>query len=124
MLAKRFDYKYLVKGLTMCLILTVIALIVLALILKFTSLSESKLPMFNNLIIIISVAIGSIYASGKSKENGWLIGALIGLIYYIFILILNILFIKDVSFTLLIIPKLVMSTFAGVIGGIIGINIK
>src|SRR5690625_3538203 len=99
----------------MCLILTVIALIVLALILKLTSLSESKLPMFNNLIIIISVAIGAVYASGKSKENGWLIGALIGLIYYLFILILNFVFIKDINFSLLIMPKLLMSIFSGVI---------
>lgn len=124
MFKKNFDFKYLGKGLIVCLILTVTALIILALILKFTSLSESKLPMFNNLIVIISVAIGALYASGKTKENGWFIGAFIGLIYYLFILILNLIFIKDVSLSLLVIPKLLMSIFSGAIGGIIGINIK
>lgn len=124
MFKKGFDFKYLGKGLILCLILTVIALILLALILKFTSLSESKLPMFNNLIVIICVAIGAVYASGKTKENGWLMGALIGLIYYLFILILNLVFIKDANFSLLTIPKLLMSMFSGIIGGIIGINIK
>ena len=124
MFKKNFDFKYLGKGLIVCLIFTVIALIVLALILKLTSLSESKLPMFNNLIIIISVLLGSIYASGKTKENGWLIGALIGLIYYLVILILNFVFIKNASFSLFLIPKMLMSILSGAIGGIFGINLK
>lgn len=120
---KTFGYKYLGKGLVVCIVLTIVALIVLALFLKLTSLSEAKLPMFNNLIIIISVAIGSIYASSRSKENGWLIGALIGLIYYLFILLLNLIFIRDINLSLIIIPRIFMSMFSGIIGGIIGINL-
>lgn len=124
MFKKNFDFKYLGKGLIVSLILTIIALILLALILKLTSLSQFKLPMLNNLVLIVAVAIGALYASKKSKENGWLMGALIGLVYYLFIILLNFIFIKDANFSLLLILKLLMSVFSGAIAGIIGINIK
>ena len=120
---KTFDYKYLGKGLIVCLLFTIVALIILGLLLKLTSLSEAKLPMFNNLIIIISVSIGAVYASSKSRENGWLIGALIGLIYYLFIVLLNLIFIRDINLSLIIIPRILMSVFSGIIGGVIGINL-
>lgn len=124
MLNKNYELKYLIKGLLFCLVFSIAALIILALVLKLTSLSESKLPLFNNLIMIISIAIGAIYASGKSNQNGWLIGAVIGLIYYIFILILSLIFIHDSSLSLFIIPKMLMAIISGVIGGVIGINLK
>lgn len=116
------SFKYLAKGLLFSLTSSIILIIIITLILRFTKLSETKIPLINNIIMIFCIVLSSIYTSAKIKENGWLNGGLIGFIYYFIIILLNLLFLKGNIDTLMFV-KLLISTFVGIIGGIIGINL-
>lgn len=115
---------YLFKGLLLSLIITIVLLMVFSLLLTFTSLREAKLPLLNNIAMIISIVVGSIYVAIKIKENGWLNGGILGLVYFIIILLFNLLFLKSFDSKLIMTTKLLLSTIIGFIGGIIGINIS
>lgn len=116
--------KYIFKGLMIAFLLTLILILIFSLFLSFTSIRESKLPLFNNLVMIVSIVVGSIYVAIKVKENGWLNGALIGLGYYIVLTLLGILFIKPFIFDFVVLSRLVIALITGIIGGMIGINLS
>ena len=103
--------------------MTVIMIFITSLVLQFTSLRENKLSIINNIVMILSVLLPSIYLSLKVKENGWLNGLILGFTYYLLVLLLNIFFLKSNIFIPLTIGKLLLTALIGSIGGIIGINL-
>lgn len=116
--------KHLFKALLLSFITTIVFLIVISLLLRFTSLKESTLPLLNNIVVIISIVLGSLYVSIKSKSKGWINGALVGLFYYLFIIIVNMIVINQVNFDMILLAKIIAATLTGAIGGIIGINLN
>ncbi len=116
-------FKYVIRGLIYSFTITLILLFAFSLILRFTSLSETKTTQFNIMVMILGVAVTSFYIGMKLKEKGWLNGAIIGFIYYLIIILINITFLKGDSTTILLVSKLFLSTLTGFIGGMIGVNI-
>lgn len=114
---------YLLKGVLLAFIITIVLITIFSLLLSFTTIKESKMSIYNTVIMIISIAAGGFYSAKKLKENGWINGGLVGIIYYIILLIINILFNKPFSFDIFSITKLLIAFVLGVIGGIIGINL-
>lgn len=115
---------YLLKGCLMALIITTVLILITTIVLRFTSLSESRVPLINNIIMIFSVVLGGIYSSGKIKDNGWLQGAITGLFYYIIIILLSLLIVRSLEvFNIYLLSKMLISIFIGSIGGIIGVNL-
>lgn len=117
------NLKYLLKSFILSLIITFIFLVLISLLLRYTSLQERKLTIINNIIMVISIALSSAYLAIKIKENGWLYGSILGVLYCLFILILNIIFLKASIFKTIYIIKLIIAMIIGAIGGIIGINL-
>lgn len=115
--------KYLAKGLLIAFILSIIFVIIISLLLRFTNLRESKVSLLNNIAMILCIVFASIYTSIKVKENGWLNGGLIGFFYYLIIIFLNVIFLRTLDTNVLMLTKLVLATVTGIIGGIIGINV-
>ncbi len=115
--------RYLLKGLLLAIIITTVLLMLISVLLKFTSLSESKLPHLNNITMLISIVISGIYVAFKIKENGWLNGALVGVVYSLIIILLGWIFIKESNSLMFIATRIALSTVTGIIGGMIGINI-
>lgn len=115
---------YLFKALGLSLIITLLFLFVISLLLRFTGLSELKLPFLNNMTSVVSIAIGSLYISLNVKENGWINGALVGFIYYVLIIVLNKIFIKTLTFDIILLAKLIGASLIGAISGVIGINLS
>lgn len=124
MKAKDFSKSiYLLKGLLLAFIVTSVLIIFFSLLLTYSTLRESKMPLLNTVIMIVSITSGSIYIGRKIKEKGWINGGLIGISYYIILIMLNFLFLKPFTIDIFSITKLFLASITGVIGGIIGINI-
>ena len=70
---------YSFKSMLISYTITVILIMVFSLILTFTNLSESKIPLLNIIIMILSIAGGSIYGTRNIKEKGWIVGGAIGI---------------------------------------------
>jgi len=87
-------------------------------------MKEDTIPLLSTIIMIVSIAVGSIYMAIKAEEKGWLNGGIVGVLYFLILLLLNYLFIKPFIFDVYTIGKLFISLVAGVVGGMIGVNIK
>src|SRR5699024_11977220 len=85
----KVKFTYWLKGLILSYAISFTLIIIVSLLLHFTSLRENKLSMLNNIIMIISISIASIYLSIKIKEWVWLNGFLLGFSYYFVIILLN-----------------------------------
>lgn len=125
MLKKNIGNKaYFLKGILLAFIITIALIIIFSLLIMFTNIKESKIPLLNNIAMVTSIAISSIYVAFKIKEKGWIQGGLVGIGYCAILLLLNIIFIKPIQIDLLSGTRLVLATITGIIGGMIGINLS
>ena len=112
------------KGSIIAIILTFILLFIFAILLTYTNIQENIINPIIIVITAISILIGSSISTLKIKKMGMVNGGFIGLIY-----ILTIYFISSITgsgFTLQIqsIIMMISSVVAGMIGGIIGVNLN
>ncbi len=110
------------KGSTISIIITLIGLLIYSIILSYTSVAETTIPVTIIIITTVSILIGSNLSTIKIKKNGIVNGALIGLIYIVFIYLLSSIVEKDFSMNLYSIIMIGGSILAGAVGGIIGVN--
>ena len=115
---------YLGKGILLAYITTLALVLVSSLLLTYSPIREEKTALLNTVVMIVSIAAGSIYLSGKVKEKGWINGGLLGILYYLILIMLNFLFLKTFELDGIFLAKLILASITGTIGGIIGINIS
>lgn len=122
---KKTDYiRYILKGLAVSYIITFAIILIMALLLTYTSFKESTIPIINTIAMIGSIVCGSIYLTLNTGEKGWLNGMLIGFLYFLILLILTKTFVKTLNFNVYSFSKFMISLVTGIIGGMIGINLK
>lgn len=118
------NIKYIIKGVIISIIATLILLLIFSILLTYTNISEKLINPFIIVITAISILIGSSIGNTKMKKNGLLNGAIIGGVYltliYIISSIINHNFILTVQSVIIIISGII----CGMLGGIIGINKK
>ena len=112
------------KGSAIAIILSLIFLTIYAAILSFTSVSETTMVPVVLVLTGISILIGSSMSSISIKKQGIINGGLVGLIYVLFLYIVS--SIAGIGFGLNMnaIIMLVVGVITGMIGGVIGVNIK
>jgi len=114
----------LIKGVGFSYIVTFIFIVLLALIMTYTSLSEGLIPIVNSIAMIISIVIGSIYMSIKVNKKGWLSGGAIGLVYIFILIIFSSIFADKFAMDGYLLLKVLIALVTGSVGGMIGINLK
>ncbi|HBI03503.1 MAG TPA: TIGR04086 family membrane protein [Paenibacillaceae bacterium] len=112
-----------VAGTIYTLIIVLIGALITSLILSFTSVKETALPSFIYLINVLALFIGGFVSGKKEGRKGWYYGGLVGLAYYLIVLLLLFLgFNTDLSIKHL--YNLLGSFLISAFGGIIGINVS
>ena len=113
-----------IKGIVISFITTLVAIFILSAVLTYSNLSEELISPSIITITALSILIGTSISTIKLSKNGILYGGLIGLIYILFLYIVS--SITSVGFGLnpQSIIMIIASIIAGMIGGIVGINIK
>ena len=111
-----------IMGSLISLLITIIALLVVSIILTYTDVSENIITVSVIVISALSILIGSIISAVNIKKNGIINGALVGFIYMITIYLLSSIFIAGFNVNMQSIIMIVVSIFAGMLGGIIGVN--
>lgn len=104
--------------------LTLIALLIQTVTMFYTDVSETILPITSSIIMTLSVAAGSIYASLKIRQKGWMNGAIIGILYIIMIIILSMIFLDGFVLNSYVFLKTIIALVTGMISGMIGVNLK
>lgn len=113
-----------IKGSSFAIIISLILLLIFALLLTYTELSETTMTPVVTTIVGISILVGSMASTRKIKKNGILNGSLVGLIYTVILYLassgcLGIGF----SLTMYSFVMLAVSVVTGMLGGIIGVNL-
>ena len=109
-------------GTGIAFIITLISLLIISIILTFTNVSENIITVSVIIISALSIFIGSIISATKLNKNGILNGSIVGAIYMITIYLLSSIFVSGFNMNIQAILMIVISIFAGMIGGIIGVN--
>ena len=113
-----------IKGTVISIILSLILLTIYAALLSYTSISESAMVPVIITITGISILIGSSISSMHIKKQGMLNGALVGLIYMLTIYILSSIFLSSFEININSIIMISVGIVTGMIGGVIGVNMK
>lgn len=117
-------YGVFLKALGICFAISFALIMLYALILSFTSMSDSTMNMTIQLIMIVSITISSIYGGKKISRKGWLFGIVLGLAFTLLLVPLSIGFTQSFSLDKYFMAKALMGSAVGLIGGIIGVNLN
>ena len=110
------------KGLLFSFIITLMSIFVFAIVLTYTNISESVIPIVIICLTFVSILIGSMIGVRKVNKNGMLHGAIIGGTYVILLYFISSLLNTGFALNLYTIFMILAGIFAGIIGGIVGIN--
>lgn len=113
-----------IKGSMTSMLITLIFLLIFSIVLTFTTVKENTIKPVIIVISTISVLIGTSLNTMKLKKNGIINGGVIGLIYILTIYILSSLTGSGFKLNVYSLIMIIFSILAGMIGGIIGINLK
>ncbi len=112
-----------VKANIIALIVALIAMLLSALIVKLFSVSDGAIPIINQVIKTVSILVGCL-VSLKKPNNGWLRGMICGFIFVWLSYVIFSLLDSHFSFGLSLLNDCVLGTIAGMISGIIAVNIR
>ncbi len=113
-----------IKGSILSIILTIICLLIFSLILAYTNIPEKTMIPVITAVTAISILAGSIISVSKIEKKGIINGTLVGLIYILTIYIISSIAKGNFEITINSIILIASAIIAGMLGGIIGVNIK
>ena len=110
------------KGVIISLIFTTIMLLIFAILLTYTDVSESTISTVIIIVTAISILLGSSLVNLKIKKNGLLNGAIIGASYILIIYLISSILNWRFTLNLQSIIMIAVGIVFGNLGGIIGVN--
>ena len=113
-----------IKGSGVALGITLLLLFIFAVVLTYTNIAESVIKPVIIIVTAISILIGSSLSTLKIKKNGLLNGAIVGFIYIFSLYIISSITGSGFNLNIISIIMLVASVVAGMVGGIIGVNLN
>ncbi|HEY8449845.1 MAG TPA: TIGR04086 family membrane protein [Bacillota bacterium] len=117
------DLRAVIAGVLVVFMLTVLAAALLAVGIYVTDMTEAHVAGILYYIGLLAIACGGAVASRKAGTRGWLHGALTGILYGVLSLALGALLFPGVEALAGAAVKLAAAAAAGLLGGIVGINL-
>lgn len=115
--------KNVIQGIIISLITTLVLILIFALLLTYTNISENTIFPVIVIITGISILLGSSLCNIRIKKNGLINGGIVGFIYILLLYLISSAFLGDFSLNFNSIILIVASILTGMLGGIIGVNI-
>lgn len=112
------------KGSITSIILTLVLLFIFSIILTYTNVQENIMPPVVMIITAISILVGSSISTLKIRKKGIINGALVGIIYTVTIYFISSITGSGFSCNINTIIMMFSSVVAGMLGGIIGVNLN
>lgn len=112
------------KGVGIAFALTLISVFIYSAVLTYTNISESTIFPVIIMITALSILIGSSISTIKIKKNGILNGGIIGLIYILLLYLISSIVNADFAISMSSLAIIGAAIFGGMLGGIVGVNIK
>lgn len=112
------------KGLAISVGLTLLMILVLSMILSFTSVSENVIMPAVIFISSFCILIGGFLVAKRMENKGIVYGSILGLIYMLILYLVSSLINFNFSLNLNSFIMIALGIVGGAIGGILGVNLK
>ena len=122
--SKKENILCVLRGVLAAISLTVVLILFLALIYKFVDMSEGVIKIVNQVIKVLSIAVGVFVCVKKNRIKGMLKGSIIGAIYTLTSYLLFSILISSFSFSLSLVYDIIFGTLIGLIFGVIFVNFR
>ena len=116
-------FKNVIKGVLYALSMAIILSLILAVVMSKIDFNESVLNVIYVIISCSSLVIGAIVSVKLHGSRGWILGLLVGIIYYIALYLIGIILGGDAHFSMYEFYRLLMSIGVGTLAGMLGINL-
>ena len=118
--------KYVLIGAGFAVVISLSLFMVVALIMTGDSMPDSSIQVLGPAAGLISVFIGGFVAALKNKKSGMLTGVFTGLAVFAVLFVLSMIFRNGDTefFSLKTLLTLISILLAGMLGGVVGVNIK
>lgn len=110
------------KGLIISFVTSLISIFIFAILLAYTNISDSIIPIVIICLTFVSILIGSIISMRKVSKNGLINGAIIGGTYVVLLYLISSILNTGFIFNIYTIIMVIVGIISGIIGGIIGVN--
>lgn len=111
------------KSIVLALIISLICIIIYAIVLSITPVSDNTMSIITQVISMISILAAGIYSGKNIKVKGWLYGLIVGIVYIVVLIPISMLWGQTLTIDKYFLARLLMASSVGLIGGIIGVNI-
>ena len=108
------------KGEIIAFIINIFGLIILSLIMTYSTISDNNIPTLVIAVNTLAILIGSSIATIKLEKKGIVNGLIIGVLYMLIYLLIS----GNINFSSKTILLIILGVIAGGIGGIIGVNLN
>lgn len=119
----RSSYIHVGEGVLRGFILTLIALLIYSVVLKFTTVSAGISSMFILVVTLISILYGAVFSAKKINKKGWLVGASVGLLYIVIIYLVALVAGGEATLSLTALLRITLAVVVGGLSGMLGLNI-
>ena len=121
---KKSQIKNLILGLLIGYAITCIVFLGYSMLITYTEMSESSLPMVIALTTVLSVLVAGFDAARGASRRGWLWGMWAGLAYVVIMAILMMVILRSFMVDGRTITVIALALAGGAVGGMLGINVK
>lgn len=120
----QINFKSILKGVLASFIITVILVFIIALTTYFIDISDRLTAILLFGVSVVSTIIGGILLTRHCKQKGLLHGFLLGIFYFLIMLLISYMINMNFSWTVKTLTILISTVCGGMFGGIVGINSK
>ena len=112
------------KGLVFSMCATLIMILVLSIVLSFSSVKENVIMPTVIFISAFSILMGAFLVARKIDEKGIVYGSILGIIYMLILYLISSIMNFDFSLNMNAVLMIAVGILGGAIGGILGVNMK
>ena len=112
------------KGEIIAFIINIFGLIILSLIMTYSTISDNNIPTLVIAVNTLAILIGSSIPTIKLEKKGIVNGLIIGVLYMLIYLLISLIFSGNINFSSKTILLIILGVIAGGIGGIMGVNLN
>ena len=112
------------KFLVLSFVAALILLCLTGVIFAYTSINDSLINVFVFVIVVVTNLIGSTLLTHKIKRRGLVLGLIFGIIYFLIIYVISTIFYTGFFVNKEVGIYMLLSAISGMVGGIVGVNIR
>ena len=116
--------KVILKTVVTAFLITIILMGVLALLICYTALPEEAVTPGVYVLNYFSVFLAGLISAAKAKKRGFITGGISGALYMVLVYLLGYVLFGGITFTKGTLAQIMYCLIVGMIGGIVGINLK